>query len=126
MSNYHYIKFIVLFFGLFLFNTSYAQQNSGGVPVSFRTDSIFLQMKSNINTLVLPAINNEVEQQRADSIAALTCADCDNQYYGKGLNVSIDIKNQGQSEVLEDGSKLWVLKVESSTAYGMQFYWSQK
>lgn len=125
MSNNKYLKFITLFLGLFILKTNYAQQNSGGVPMTFQYESAFYNTESNTNSITLPNINNNTEQQRADSIAAITCTDCNNQYYGRGLNVNINIKNQGQLEVLEDGSKLWLLKVESSTAYGMQFYFNK-
>jgi hypothetical protein len=119
------LPIIILLVSAFIFNTISAQQNSGGMPVSFQNETFFNQMKTNLNSIVLPNISNEAEQQRADSIAALTCTTCDNQFYGSGVDITVDIKTYGSLKILKDSSKLWLLKIESSTAYGLQFYYDK-
>jgi hypothetical protein len=119
------MKTTILFIFIITLKMCFSQQNTRGVPIYFQDDSIFNQMKKNLNSLVLPALNNYIEQQRADSIRNVLCAECNTNYYGTGIDVSIDIKNQGQLKILKDSSKLWLLKIESSTAYGMQFFFDK-
>ncbi len=64
-----------------LFHNGYSQESSGGVPISFQNTPTSLKRIPNQDVITLPEVDNEVEQQRADSIAAITCTDCDNKYY---------------------------------------------
>lgn len=115
-------KFIFLIIaGMTISIRLFSQQSFGGFPFAFQ---------NNINTAItsvysLPLVNNEIEKSKADSITKATCTTCDNNYYGKGLNTSIDLKNAGQLQIQDDGSKVWLLKIESHTAYGMQFYFDK-
>ncbi len=109
----------------FLFAVAQAQVNIGGQPKSFKNSSLLSKIEAQGQTILLPSLDNSFEQARADSIAKKNCTNCENNYYGRGLDVSIDIKRQGQLEILEDGSKLWLLKVTSPTAYGLQFYFDK-
>lgn len=120
------LKNIILTIGfvLLLLNSS-AQESTGGVPVSWQINTVFSNLKTNPHTVGLPNLNNNTLQQTADSISASNCSECKNNYYGKGIDIAIDIKNQGLMQVLEDGSKLWLLKIESATALGMQFYFDK-
>ena len=109
----------------FLLGVAQAQVNIGGQPKSFKNSSLLSKIEAQGQTILLPSLDNAFEQARADSIAKENCTNCKNNYYGRGLDVSIDIKRQGQLETLEDGSKLWLLKVTSPTAYGLQFYFDK-
>jgi hypothetical protein len=118
----YYQSFLSLFFMLAV---AQAQVNIGGQPKSFKNSSLLLKIEAQGQSILLPSLDNVLEQARADSIAKKNCTNCENNYYGRGLDVSIDIKRQGQLETLEDGSKLWLLKVTSPTAYGLQFYFDK-
>ena len=114
---------ILILFVLFSIATDYfSQESSGGVPLTFSNKTIATKVSEGVNSIILPTLNNENEKQRADSIKQNRCITCDTYYYGTGINISVDIKTQGQLEILEDGSKVWVLKIISATALGMQFY----
>ncbi|MDT8411655.1 MAG: hypothetical protein RQ875_04265 [Vicingaceae bacterium] len=102
--------------------SSYSQESTGGIPLSWQDSSLLSNFKTNLQVVSLPNLNNQLEQYKADSISAINCIDCKSNYYGKGIDVAIDIKNQGLMQVFEDGSKIWLLKIQSATALGMQFY----
>ncbi len=99
-----------------------SQESSGGFPVYFQNKSVSDSLKG-LSSIFLPYINNELEEQNANSIDISN--NCEGKYYGKGIDVSIDIKSQGQMLILNDSSKLWTLKIESSTAYALQFYFDK-
>jgi len=112
---------LLLIGGIFLSINVQSQKSSGGFPVSFWDKSVSERL-TNLSAIPLPYINNEVEEQNANSIVNSSCNTCKNNYYGKGIDVSINIKSQGQLLILNDSSKLWTLKIESSTAYALEFY----
>jgi len=116
------IFFLIAIFNFFQFVDLFAQQSLGGVPIGLKRT--FNRMASSY--VFLPTVDNSAEVFNSDAIYSGNCVQCkNNSYYGKVLDVNIDIKNQGQLEVLEDGSKLWLLNVVSSTAFGMQFYFDR-
>lgn len=122
------IRRILTFITFFLITCDvFAQVSSGGVPVSL-IDRTLLGNKSSLNTYQLPYINNELARQYADSISEIT----QQNYYGKGLDIGIDIKQQGQlieynntNNGFNDSGKVWLLFIESPTAYGIQFYFNE-
>lgn len=119
------LKIFILVTCFGLISDLHAQQNRGGIPVSMQTPTSLSQLKSGLNPFILPTINNLIEQQRADSISKAKCSGCQNKYYGKGINVSIDLKSQSKFVVIGDTIKVWLLKLQSSSAYGMQFYFDR-
>jgi len=110
----------------------FAQQNGGGTPITFTQDYIDLYLSDegnsqalNIANYTLPIIDNAAEKNRADSIKASMCSTCKNGYYGKMLPVDIDLITQSTVKYLSDSSKLFLMKVSSGSAYGMQFYFDK-
>lgn len=115
-------KILLLLIVGVLFSTKlFSQQSSGGVPLSIKNNVSTI----NIPKITLASLNNETEMVRAESIKNASCSECENNYYGTGIDVSIDIKSDGQLIILDDSSKLWRVKVESATALGMQFYFNK-
>jgi Secretion system C-terminal sorting domain len=124
------IKMKYFFFSIFLLNIffcaeGFAQRSSGGAPMSFQSSDNLFTNRVGLTTVALPVIDNNAEQARAINVSQANCSDCENPYYGTGIDVEIDIKTDGSLEILEDGSKLWLLKMESSTAHGLQFYFDK-
>lgn len=99
-----------------------AQSNIGGAPLCILEGDVAAQLEVGIETYELPALDNEVELERALSYE---CVDCDFSYYGSGIDVDIDLKQSATHMQFEDGSNLWLLKLTSQTAYGMQFYFDE-
>lgn len=124
-KSYYYNYIALLLVSLLLFNNFNAQQSSGGVPKSFLKEGVFSVLKSEIKSIKLPYINNEQEKERADLISNDKCEGCKNNYYGRGIDVDINIKELGLFRVLEDESKTWTVKLNSSTAYGMEFFFNE-
>lgn len=121
-------RFIILAIILFaIFQNSYSQVSSGGVPISFLDQSLLL-VKSPQNTIFLPNISNSAAMLYADSVSFIT----NKNYYGIGTGITIDIKNSA-TEInynntnysIHDSGKVWLLFIESTSAYGMQFYFNQ-
>ncbi len=106
-----------------LATSSNAQAHIQGTPLTIQRPSVRLSSKSIFS---LPALDNAVLKTYADSIATtMDCESCKSSFYGKGIDMSIDIKKAGQIELQPDNSKLWLLKISSTAAYGMQFYFSK-
>lgn len=121
-----FLRNIILKIGFILLSlSSYSQESTGGIPLSWQDSSLLSNFKTNQQVISLPNLNNQLEQYKADSISAINCIECKSNYYGKGIDVAIDIKNQGLMQVFEDGSKIWLLKIQSATALGMQFYFDK-
>lgn len=100
-------------------NSSYSQFSRKGIPYSIERGA-----SSVVNTYAMPTIDNSDLQIQAAALED-NCSDCKNKYYGKGIDVDIDVKTAGQLEILGDNSKLWLLKITSLTSYGMQFYFNK-
>jgi hypothetical protein len=79
-----------------------------------------------LNTFSLPAYNNTTLQNYADSIKK-NCSTCGfSNYYGYGNETTIDLKTSAQYYNPHiAGGKLWILRVTSATALGLQFYFSK-
>lgn len=123
MNNQFKISAITLLLTAVLATAVHAQVHIKGEPFTIQRPSIRLASTSIFS---LPAFDNRVLNAYADSIAGtLNCESCKNNFYGKGVDISIDIRKSGQLELQLDGSKLWLLKVSSPSAYGMQFYFSK-
>lgn len=99
-----------------------AQVSKHGSPITIPY-TINIQAK-----ISLPYIDNFYEAERSDSIAGASCQDCKSKFYGVGINSVIDIKEEAQLDTVifgDDSVKVWLLEVESETAYGMQFYFDE-
>ena len=122
MKNIHYLNIWILAF-IFVsgINNAYAQFSRSGTPFS-----IHRSLATEVPTTNLPFIDNALMNNVIDSMSReASCLDCKEKYYGKGIDMPIDVKNTGRMETMADGSKLWLLKISSATAYGMQFYFDK-
>ncbi|OFY84036.1 MAG: hypothetical protein A3F72_18630 [Bacteroidetes bacterium RIFCSPLOWO2_12_FULL_35_15] len=111
---------LILFLVVFISYSTYSQISRNGIPFT-----IHRVPNPSIHSLALPFIDNSVMKNAAKSLNGSNCTDCNEKYYGKGIDISIDIKTEGELELLPDNSRLWLLRVSSTTAYGMQFYFDR-
>jgi hypothetical protein len=118
----NYKRYILLFCLLkCVILLGYSQKNASGIPFTF-TQNV---SRNNVNIKYLPYIDNIQEKKRADSVAVADCSGCGKSYYGKGVNMNIDMKSDGKKTILSDSSKVWLIKIQSSSAYGLQFYFDR-
>jgi len=102
---------------------AYAQAFQEGAPLTIHRVPDHRAFE---NTLELPELDNTVLGSYADSIAGtLDCKSCKTNFYGKGIDLSIDIKTHGKLETLSNNGRLWLLPIHSASAYGMQFYFNK-
>jgi len=99
------IVFLIL---LGLSNTAFAQENEGGVPLSFQIDSdkltsVDLPVQRKANLL------SQDEQNGWESRVAAP------------LDVDYSLNNSGSWSTLKSGDRLWTLAVKSKSALGMAF-----
>lgn len=111
---------IVLLLIISINYNTYSQYSRDGIPFT-----IHRLPNSSIHSIALPFVDNSSIKSFVKSLSASSCTDCNEKYYGKGIDISIDIKNDGELELLSDKSKLWLLRISSETAYGMQFYFDK-
>lgn len=102
-------------------NSAFSQVSEGGLPQFIKSPDLF-NLKDDINLVKLNYVDNMKEIERAKKISNKNCEHCKNKYYGKGIDVSIDLISESTQIDIEDRGKIWVMKVESQTAYGLQFY----
>ncbi|PCJ65260.1 MAG: hypothetical protein COA58_10400 [Bacteroidetes bacterium] len=114
-------KILILTVGILCSYFGYSQESTKSLPIYYDNGIDFSVLEEITNIVELPYINNEEEELRASAV----CADCEDHYYGTGVNIAINLKTQGHYQVAEDGTEVWVIKVESSTALGMQFYFDK-
>jgi hypothetical protein len=123
LSNMHKSILCLIVLCLFITLPATAQISIDGIPYS-----LIEKQRSNARSFgarpyKLTALDNQVELRRAGELKK-TCSTCRSNYYGTGINASINIKTDGQLTKVEGGS-LWKLVVESETALGMQFYFDK-
>lgn len=112
---------LAIFLNVFNIHNASSQFSRKGIPYT-----IHRTPEDETRSMDLPYIDNLQQKNYADSLEGSSyCTDCKNKYYGKGIDMTIDIKTEGTMEVLADSSKLWLLKISSPTAYGMQFYFDE-
>jgi hypothetical protein len=107
------------------FEGCYCQISFPGKPYSQYNAQMPLGRQKNLRSrnFRLPSINNLDEIRNADRIKQ-ECPTCRSDYYGKGIDVTIDLIKEGQKTVVENGT-LWKFTFTSETALGMQFYFSK-
>ncbi len=98
-----------------------------GFPVSFDNPlTSSNSFRNNLNKLQLGNFNNQSLTMTADSINS-NCTECEyNYYFGKGINQSVNIKNSAHYyDPNVNNGKLWIFKIESPTAIGIQAYFNK-
>ncbi len=109
--------FLSIVASLYLTLTIQAQISEGGTPLSFNKNSIL----SEIPVKIVPEINT----------LALLAEDIENKgkempfRFGKDIDVFYNLMNSGIWETLENGDRLWRLKIESKDAYSLNFICNQ-
>jgi len=98
----------------------------GGKPLTFNDDGnafVSSSLKSGliINNKQLIDIDNELEKRLADSIAIMNGHN-KNKFYGKGINVDIDLRKEATVQLMGDTGKLYLYEITSPTAYALQVY----
>lgn len=102
----------------------FAQHNCAGMPYSYTENMIDTLLNQTIIPVVsLPYVDNNAEKRISDSMKL--CPTCEYGYIGKGIDASINIKNQGQQIKLKDSSTMWLLEISSPSAYALQFFFNK-
>jgi hypothetical protein len=118
------LKFIFVLILLSIGSNIYSQSQAYGIPTSFLYPDIYT--KGFLQTLkahALPDLDNATLQDYANSVGE-GCAACgyDN-YYGYGIQSETDVLASAQYHNDDiNGGKLWIFKVSSPTALGLQFH----
>ena len=122
---------IILFLILVGFKSSFAQISEGGIPLTYdrNVSSMFKKNKlkstsSSVFGLTLPVIDNDSLQAFANA-QALDNGHYEGKHYGKIFKTRIDLLNDGEYTELKDGTKIWLLKIQSPTAFGIQLYFEK-
>jgi hypothetical protein len=102
----NYLKQIIILTTILLPILAFTQVSDLSIPPSFLLNEAALY-----NTYELPNLDNEAEQQRADLLNA-ECEDCiGSSYYVSGIEEKFDVKELAKLTILEDGSKVYKLKI---------------
>ncbi len=108
-----------------------AQISEGGIPYTYDQNIISRLEGNGLKSgrlsdfgLVLPAIDNDSLANIADT-RALKQGYYKGKYFGKVIKQKLDIINDGEYTELEDGTRIWLLKIHSPTAFGMQFFFEK-
>ncbi len=114
--------FILVFTGILISNNLNGQISHRGKPYTYA--NAFLKSMQTANTVHLNVIDNNKEKKLADSIGEHNGI-APNRFYGKGIDVDIDIKEKTSPVLLSNGNNLWLYNVKSENAYAMQFYFDK-
>jgi PKD repeat protein len=103
-----------------------AQISQGGTPYSIENANKMTKIigKSKTQMVSFTSVNNEAEKKRADKLME-ECETCRKDYYGTGIDAKIDLVKDGTFYDLGSEGKLWLTRISSLTAFGMQFYFSK-
>ncbi|MDO9633911.1 MAG: gliding motility-associated C-terminal domain-containing protein, partial [Paludibacter sp.] len=121
-----YLSIIILVLSVV---NAYSQESYGGTPIMFGADKQNVKGTSFSNNKTFfqiqkresPLIDNEREQQKADSIEQEN-GYFKNQLYGLEVAVNLDFKTAATVEILGDSGKLYLLELTSPSAYALQVY----
>ena len=105
----------ILFIILFLINVIIGQVSQGGNPKSFE-----LNLRSNINETVMDYIDVEAlinEDKQADKEIPFR--------FGYDIPVNINIENSGTWDLLDDGSRIWRIKIKSEDAFSINLIFNE-
>lgn len=94
--------------------------------ISFKPPSSSPNFRTSLNTYSLPALSNSALKHYADSVQK-NCSTCSfKKYFGKGIRNTINLKSSAQYYNPHiAGGKLWIMRMTSSTALGLAFYFNK-
>ena len=104
-----------LFIILLLINVVISQVSQGGNPKSFN-----LNLRSNINEKVMDYIDVEAliqEDKQADKEIPFR--------FGYDIPVNINLENSGTWDLLDDGSRIWRIKIKSEDAFSINLIFDE-
>ena len=105
----------ILFIILILMNFIISQVSQGGNPKSFE-----LNLRSNVEEKVMDYIDVEAlinEDNQADKEIPFR--------FGYDIPVSINLENSGTWDLLDDGSRLWRIKIKSEDAFSINLIFDE-
>ena len=110
------LLFISILLLLLSFN-AYSQKGFGGVPVSFTSKSLTL----NVDKIVLPEPNMDLILQED-----LQTEENGGMYMvGRVISTSISLQNSGTWDILDDGTQVWRLQIASRDAKALVLLYSK-
>ena len=106
---------LLLALTLFVSGSAFSQISSGGQPASFSKD-----LTSSVDSKIMPLV--DVEALLAEDAAESK----DVPYrFGNPFDVNYDLKNSGTWDVLENGDRLWRLRIMSRDAYSINLIYDR-
>ncbi len=120
IKNTTYKVILLVFLLLVIGKPVKCQISEGGIPLTLQEDFLSKRKLKTVKQkgiIQLPYVDNEKEMEIAGSKNNAA-------HYGKALELEINIKDTAAFFQLDDG-KLWLLKIISPTAYGMQFHFNR-
>ena len=115
-------KILILFIAASLTVNVYSQISLGGKPYSWQVSDQNGRTTFKGKVTALKNIDNDIEIVNAKKLQA-KCKNCQ-EYYGKGIDQKLDIKKAGE-KIDVPGGKIWLVRFESPSALGMQFYFNK-
>ncbi|OFY24825.1 MAG: hypothetical protein A2W98_06040 [Bacteroidetes bacterium GWF2_33_38] len=100
---------------LFVNSFAYSQISEGGTPISFMNKQVNSDIETNF---VEPLTKQQIENTIAESNEKGTMY-----IIGKSIPTDFSIESSGDWTILEDGGKLWRLKIESSGAEALSIHY---
>lgn len=115
-----HILFLTLAF-LCLQISLFAQISNGGNPPTVSDSVKTLIMWNNINSYSLPFISNQTEKNIINQDTKYR----NEKIYGRNIHDNIDVLALASSIILNDSIIVFLLKIESDSAIGMQFFFNE-
>lgn len=118
--------FLIMFL---IYQMAISQESHGGIPYTFKVninDSLapnYRQVSHDIPITNLPFFDNDNLRTIADTVKG-NCVECKNKFYGKVLTYNLDIIANATYQII-DSMKIWRYAISSSSAEGLQFYFSR-
>ena len=107
MKNYKIILLLSVI-SIFINNDLYSQISKGGIPHSFN-----LSIENKIETIKMPTIN-------IDSLLQVDNISNEKPFrFGVAIDVDLGLKNNGTWDTLQNGDKIWRLKIQSQNAFSI-------
>lgn len=118
------IKFVTLLIFTLFCNFSMAQKSKDGYPKTLTSAHYdgFHKLKDKDKDKYSFDVAFDAEKERKkEKKKEKTCKTCTLPYYGKEISVNIDFFKKAHLKKLDDGGKLWLLKLKTKDSEGFQF-----
>jgi PKD repeat protein len=108
--------FVLLFVLLLGTNSLFAQIDQGGTPLSFQNETL----RDNVDNVFVNPPNMEEERRLHDYLEKNGEA----YHVAVPMDVDFDMSSAGSWDILEDGTKVWRLRITSEGAEALSLYYS--